>query len=73
LSGALALYEVIRHYGLCPFCEHAEAIDTDWDVDCGAFGKTFERPKMICAKFRVRQGLEKEVGEWLLKALARRE
>jgi hypothetical protein len=73
LSEALALYEVIKHYGLCPFCEHAEAIDTDWDVDCRAFAKTFDRPKMICAKFRVRQGLEKKIVEWFLEALTRRE
>jgi hypothetical protein len=69
----LALYEVIRHFGLCPFCEHTEAIDTEWDVDCKAFGKSFDRPKMVCAKFKVRQGLEKKIEEQFLKALARKE
>jgi hypothetical protein len=69
LNEVLALCEVIKHFGLCPFCEHAEAIDTDWDVDCRAFAKSFDRPKMICAKFKAKQGL----AEQLLKALARKE
>jgi hypothetical protein len=57
----LALYEVIRHLGLCPFCEHAEAIDTEWNVVCKAFSKSFDRPYMVCAKFKAKQDLAEKI------------
>jgi glutaredoxin len=64
----LALYEVIRHFGLCPFCKHAETIDTEWEVECKAFAKGFHRPKVFCAKFEVRQ----DFAEKLIKVMTGR-